>query len=585
MRKKIFINFIIVLFVSALITGVLSFNFIRGSFRDNKEEKLLSNINLIANVLNPIENQWEDINFHKLAQDLSSIVNSRVTFIKSNGQVISDSMNNSIIFEEFQLTPEFKYAIRGRTQVVQRYSQEVGSKYFYLAFYPVKVGNNFLMVRLGDPYKEVDYLIDNFVTYGSLYIIGGLIFAILLGYLMAGRITKPLKELTEASKQIAEGDLKKRVKIRGKDEIKELSLCFNTMASKLENTIDELKNNNEKMNTVLGSIQDGLIALDGEDRIVLINDSARKILDIDSEMEIGLKIHELTINKKIMGEILKAKSCDDMYNGEIKLDDNKRIIQVSTSTIQEKETIRPEVDTLLIIRDVTSIRNLENMRKEFVSNVSHELRTPLTSIGGFIETLKIKELDEKSRNRALEIIEFEAERLKALINNLLKLSEMENIKNVKALEDIDIKNELIEVVRLLQPQVDNKDITIIIDIEENLNMIKGDSNWFRLIAINLIENSIKYTEGSKDINLGLYNHMEGVKLVVEDKGLGIPKEDLPKIFERFYKADKSRSNTIKGSGLGLSIVQSIVQLFGGSIEVESKLGEGSKFTVYLPSDL
>ena len=174
---------------------------------------------------------------------------------------------------------------------------------------------------------------------------------------MAGRITRPLKELTEASKQIAEGDLKKRVKIRGKDEIKELSLCFNTMASKLEITIDELKDKNEKMNTVLASIQDGLIALDGEDKIVLINDSAREILDIDCNMEIGISIYQLTINKRIMDEILKAKSSDEMYSGEIEVGiDDKRIIKLSFSNKYSSISIYfhtiYSVTTLIINRNI-----------------------------------------------------------------------------------------------------------------------------------------------------------------------------------------------------------------------------------------
>lgn len=572
--------------VSTLITGVLLLNFIKGSYRDTKEEKLLTNINLITNILNQIEDEWEDINFHRLSQELSYLVNSRVTFIENHGQVIADSMNNSIIFDEFDQTPEYKNAIKSRTQVIQRYSREVGHDYYYLAAYPIRVGRYYIMVRLGDPYKEMDYVIDNFVNYGTLYISVGLLSAILLGYVMAGRITKPLKELTEASKQIAQGDLKKRVKAKGQDEVKELSLSFNTMASKLEITIEELKDKNEKMNAVLASIQDGLIALDEDDNIILINDSAKRILNIHSEIQIGSNIDELTIDKQLMDEILKAKSNDYIYDNEVEIGGkNKRIIQLSTSTIQEENIVEYKIDTLLVVRDVTSIRNLENMRKEFVSNVSHELRTPLTSIGGFIETLKIKELDEKSKARALDIIEFEAERLKGLINNLLKLSEMENIENVKELEDIDIKSDLIEIKRLLKPQIESKNINIIVHIDKDLNTINGDSNWFRLIATNLIENSIKYTEEGKEIKVSLYNHRDGIKFVVEDSGLGIPEEDLPKIFQRFYRVDKSRSNNIKGSGLGLSIVNSVVKLFAGSIDVESKLGQGSKFTVYLPSSL
>jgi two-component system phosphate regulon sensor histidine kinase PhoR len=222
------------------------------------------------------------------------------------------------------------------------------------------------------------------------------------------------------------------------------------------------------------------------------------------------------------------------------------------------------------------------MRKDFVSNVSHELRTPLTSIGGFVETLKIEELDDKSKEKALDIIELETERLKTLINNLLRLSQIESIENVKHFVNINVKDDLYEIINLLQHQAEKKNINITVDIEDKLNTINGDRDWFRLIAINLIENSIKYTKENGYIDVNLHNYNSGIKLVIEDNGIGIPEEDIPRIFERFYKVDKSRSNTIEGSGLGLSIVKNIVKLFGGSIKIESQLGKGSKFTVFLP---
>lgn len=577
-------NFIVILLASSLVTGILALNFIERSYRDTKEEKLLSNINLIGSTLSEIDNDWEDINFYRLAQSLSSHVNSRVTFINVDGQVLADSLDNSIIFEKFNLTPEFKNAIKGKAQMVQRYSKEVGNKYFYLALFPIKVGKFDIMVRLGDPYKEIDYIIENFVTYGLLYIVIGLILAIVLGYIATGKITKPVKELTAVSKLIAEGDLDKRVKISGKDEIRELSINFNIMASKLKVTIDELKDENAKMDAILASIQDGLIALDKKGRIILVNNSAKKILNIDDDIKIGSHVEVLALDSKIKDQIQQIiKDCNENIS-EIKIGGSKKqIIQLSsTSIIEDNDISGDKIGTLLIIRDVTSIRNLEKMRKDFVSNVSHELRTPLTSIGGFVETLKINELDDKSKEKALDIIELETERLKTLINNLLRLSQIENIENVKHLVHINVKDDLYEVINLLQPQSEKKNINITVDIEDKLNTINGDRDWFRLIAINLIENSIKYTKENGYIDVNLHNYNSGIKLVIEDNGIGIPEEDIPRIFERFYKVDKSRSNTIEGSGLGLSIVKNIVKLFGGSIKIESQLGKGSKFTVFLP---
>lgn len=583
LRKRILTNFIVILLASALVSGALAFNFIKSSYIKSKEEKLLSNINLIKNTLDQNKDNFNDKNFFKLSQELSSQINSRVTFIKSNGQIIADSTNNSIIFDTMNRMPEFQHAIRGEIQVVQRYSREVGNKFFYLAMPPIRIGDLEIIVRLGDDYKEIDHIIEKFLMYALISNVIGLVFAIIVGYISTGRIIKPVKELTEASKLIAEGDFNKRVEVNTKDEIKELSMSFNQMAWKLKHTIDEIKDKNTKMDAILASMQEGLIALDKMNRVILMNNSAKEILNIDNDIKIGDHIKKVILDSKVVKEIEKLTTKNNKSNTEIKIgEDNKKIINLSTSIIQGKEERKDEIGTLIIIRDITSIRKLEKMRKDFVANVSHELRTPLTSIGGFIETLKITELDEKNRDKVIDIIGFETERLKGLINDLLRLSEIEDIKNVKQLVDIDVIENINEIIELLEPLAEIKNIELNLNIEENLNKIHGDKDWFRLILINLIENSIKYNKENGNILIDIYNYNKGIKLIVEDNGIGIPKEDIPRIFERFYRVDKSRSNTIEGSGLGLAIVKHIVILFGGSIEVESQLGKGTRFTVFLP---
>ncbi|NMB27481.1 MAG: HAMP domain-containing protein [Tissierellia bacterium] len=581
MRKRILTNFIVILLASALTSGLLAFNFIKSNYIKNKEEKLLTNINLIEDALNQKYESFEKVNFYRLAQELSFLTNSRVTFINTEGRAIADSINNSIIFEWFNREPEFQHAMRGERQIVQRYSREVGKKFFYLAMPPVKVGNLEVVVRLGDDYKEIDHTIEKFFMYVLISTIIGLIFAIIIGYISVGRITKPVKELTEASKLIAEGDFNKKVEVNTKDEIEELSISFNQMASKLKWTIDQIKDKNTKMNAILASMQEGLLALDYKNRVILANHSAKEILDINN-IQIGAHIKEL-LDTDMAEKIEKIIADKKEHNIEIEIgDENKKTIHLSTSIIQGKDDHEDRIGILLIIRDITSIRKLEKMRKDFVANVSHELRTPLTSIGGFVETLKIKELDEKNRNKAIDIIEFEVERLKGLINNLLRLSEIENIENVKHLADIDIKDDIYEVIKLLGPLADKKNIKLMLNMGDSLNPINGDRDWFRLILTNLIENSIKYTDEDGNVKIYISNYGQGINLIIEDNGIGIPEEDIPRIFERFYRVDKSRSNIIEGSGLGLSIVKHIVILFGGSIEVESELGKGSRFTVILP---
>lgn len=582
MRKRIFINYIIILMTSITIIGSLAYYFIETSYINSKKEKLLTNSNLIESVLKELDENSNKINFYKLAQDLSFQVNSRVTFFNIEGRVIADSMNNSIIFYPHDQTPEFQYAIRGEKKIVQRYSSEVGNKFFYLTLPPVKVGDTLVIVRLGDDYGEIDHIIENFLKYSLFSAVIGLIFAIIIGFVSVGRIVKPVNQLREASKLIAEGDFDKRIEVKTKDEIEELSISFNQMAEKLKFTIGELKEKNIKLDAILSSMQEGLIALDKGNKVISVNESAKKILEID-EIKIGAHIGDIFENVQILREIEKTIKSNKNQNVEVEIGNNtKKIIHISISVIQDQNKVENRIGTLLIIRDITSIRKLEKMRRDFVANVSHELRTPLTSIIGFTETLKTKNLEEKNKQKALNIIEIEAQRLERLINDLLRLSEIENIENVKELTDVDVTKDTYEIIELLQPLANKKDIKLSLFIDEELNTINGDNEWFRLILINLVENSIKYTEENGIVKVSLLNYQEGIRLIVEDNGVGIPKESIPRIFERFYRVDKSRSSIVEGSGLGLSIVKHLVLLFGGSIKVESELGKGSKFTVILP---
>lgn len=583
MRKRILTNFIIILILSALITGALAFYFIKRSYTGNKEEKLLTNITLIEQQLSETYKDIKTVNFYKLSQELSSKTNSRVTFIDDKGWPIADSINNSIIFERQDLSQEFRHALRGELNIVKRYSAEIGDNYFYLALPPIKVGENEVVLRLGDSYGEVDHIIEEFLLYFIVATIVGLCFSMIISYISIGKIIKPIRELTNASKLIAEGDFDNNIIVETKDEIQELSLSFNQMAKRLKYTIDKIKEKNVEMDAVLSNLQDGILALDINRNIILVNKSVNKILELDRKIKVGECIREVLEDLENIDEIEESVINSNVYYDEMKICSNSKIISLTTYPIEDKYQPEVQTGTLIIIRDITSIRNLEKMRKDFVANVSHELRTPLTSIGGFVETLKFKELDETNKVKALDIIEIEVNRLKRLINELLNLSKIESIKEVRQLTKFNIKDSIYEVIKLLEPQIKDKNISIEINIDDNISYINGEKDLFSQIIINLIENSIRYNNPYGEINITITNNNEGIKLIVEDNGIGIPEEDIQWIFERFYRVDKSRSNNIEGTGLGLSIVNHIVSYFNGTIKVESELGKGSRFIVILPS--
>lgn len=581
MRKRLLINYIITLVLSALITGALAFYFIQTSYFDSKEEKLITNLNLIEGILKENYKDATKVNFYRLAYDLSLKTNSRVTFIDIFGWPLADSINNSIIFEDHSHSPEYRYAIRGERNIVKKYSEEIGKKYFYIAIPPIRVGDREVILRLGDNYDDVDLLVEQFAMYFVVALGMGIVFSIVVSYISVRKIVKPIKELTIASKQIAKGEFDKRINVNTKDEIEELSVSFNQMASRLKATINQLKDANADLDAVLSSINDGIIALDENNTITLANQSVSKILGIDVKDIVGKNIVDALKGLEYIEKIEEGVNSPDDFYTEIKVKDkDTRYISLSTYPIVKDSS---PIGQLLVFRDITSFVNVENMRKNFVANVSHELRTPLTSISGFVETLKIKKLDEETREKVLDIIEFETERLVKLINELLNLSKIESIKDVRNLSKVYIEDDIHDVLKLLEPQINNNKLSIELNIEDKLNPIHGDKELFRRLFMNLVENSIKYNNLGGYIKINISNYENGIMLIVEDSGIGIPEEDLPLIFERFFRVDKSRSNNKEGTGLGLAIVKHIASYFGGSIDVESQMGQGSKFIVKLPN--
>lgn len=581
MRKRLLINYIITLVLSALITGALAFYFIQTSYFDSKEEKLITNLNLIEGILKENYKDATKVNFYRLAYDLSLKTNSRVTFIDIFGWPLADSINNSIIFEDHSHSLEYRYAIRGERNIVKKYSEEIGKKYFYIAIPPIRVGDREVILRLGDSYDDVDLLVEQFAMYFVVALGMGIVFSIVVSYISVRKIVKPIKELTIASKQIAKGEFDKRINVNTKDEIEELSVSFNQMASRLKATINQLKDANADLDAILSSINDGIIALDENDTITLANQSVSKILGIDVKDIVGKNIVDALKGLEYIEKIEEGVNSPDDFYTEIKVKDkDTRYISLSTYPIVKDSS---PIGQLLVFRDITSFVNVENMRKNFVANVSHELRTPLTSISGFVETLKIKKLDEETREKVLDIIEFETERLVKLINELLDLSKIESIKDVRNLSKVYIEDDIHDVLKLLEPQINNNKLSIELNIEDKLNPIHGDKELFRRLFMNLVENSIKYNNLGGYIKINISNYENGIMLIVEDSGIGIPEEDLPLIFERFFRVDKSRSNNREGTGLGLAIVKHIVSYFGGSIDVESQMGQGSRFIVKLPN--
>lgn len=585
MKRKILTTYIILLIVGSLITGILSLGFVKNSNIRNKEEKLISNGNMIIETLLAHQDKEELINYFLLAPRFAKKVSARVTFIESNGKVLADSDNNSIMFSDQLDLPEIAIALRKEIRGIQRISEISNDRNIFVAMPPVMIRDKEVIVRLAVTTEDISRLDALFLRYVSIAIGLGLIIAFLVGYININNMTKPIQALTDASKLISMGDFDKKIEVSTNDEIEELAHNFNNMAKKIKEMITQINNKNTEMNAILTSMVNGIIAIDNRDNIIIWNNEAISLLGINRKIEIGENFFNVIDNQELVDIVIKTKSELSQQSREIRVFNQvNKVLKINTSLIQKENGDQEKMGTLLFVQDVTEMRKLEKLRSEFVANVSHELRTPLTSISGFVETLKSwEDINSEEGTKILNIIEFETERLKGLINDLLSLSEIENMKSSKVFTTLDVPSLISEAISILEPIALEKNITIITKISSDLGIVKGNSSWFIQVIMNLVGNSVKYTQPEGRIIVEAYNNEKVLFIFVKDNGIGIPEEDIPRVFERFYRVDKARSRKVGGTGLGLAIVKHIVLEFGGDIKLNSEIGKGTEVIVTLPS--
>ena len=396
------------------------------------------------------------------------------------------------------------------------------------------------------------------------------------------RLRNYLKAFIKISKQISKKEFHARLNVDVKGELGELSRNFNEMIGIMNSKIEEVEYNHLQMTSILKSISHGILAIDIDGNIMLINEEAKRILKCDEcETIDGKNINYIIKEKIILKEILLFKGSKESKNIEITNDD-EIVYSINLDPIYLQDVDNVIIGSIINIKDITEKVKLENMRTDFVANVSHELKTPLTSISGFVETLKLNEnIDLATRNRFLGIIESESDRLKRLIDDILLLSFIEK-KETKSIELVDIYEVFMEVYDMTSYFAKSKNIEVSYKFDNKDVKILSNRDYIKQIFLNLVDNAIKYTHENKNIWIEVEYKNNNLIISVKDNGVGIPKEDLSRIFERFYRVDKARSRDVGGTGLGLAIIKHIVKNLDGHINVQSELGEGSEFIVTIP---
>ncbi len=537
---------------------------------------------VIAADLSPLLRESPTLETLSWCGEMARRSRTRVTVVGRDGTILCDSEEDPEKMDNHSTRPEVQGAWKNGSGMAIRYSYTLEKPMMYVAV-PSGEGNKIPVVRIAVPVSRMtEALWSTKMRFAGGVIIAGL-FIVFTTLFLSSRITSSIKEIRQGAQRFARGDFSSKLRIPETEEFGVLAEELNRMAQQLDDRIRTVIDQRNELEAVLGSMVEGVLAFDPEERIININQAASALLSLDPEKSRNKTIQEALRNSELQEFVKRTLGSKEPLEAEITFyNGGKKFLQVHGTPLRDSSG--GEIGALVVLNDVTKIRRLEDIRREFVANASHEIRTPVTSIKGFVETLLEGALeDRETTERFLGIIGKHADRLSAIVQDLLSLSKIETQaeKGEIFLEEGKVLDIVKEAVKARQMEAEEKRISIAIRCPEDL---LGRFNPSLLVQalINLIDNAVKYSgEGSAVIvDCGL--EKDALRIMVSDSGAGIEKKDLPRIFERFYTVDKARSRKLGGTGLGLAIVKHIVQAHGGEVRVTSSPGKGSSFAVILP---
>jgi two-component system, OmpR family, phosphate regulon sensor histidine kinase PhoR len=568
--RKIFAGYFLIICLFALFMLVFSLNVVKDFYQDMVANDLRKVAGLMGPVASPfmLKGRYEELD--RVIKDAGARIHTRITVIAANGAVLADSDENPRNMENHGRRPEVITALEGSEGKSVRFSSTANREMLYVALPLERNGQTIGAVRASLFLKDVDTLLGGLNRHVTKIALIMVLLTLVGAFLISRGIAKPIKELTGAAEKVAAGDLSVRVLLKNKDEMKKLADSFNRMNETIQTTFVELRGQKEELNGIMQSLREGLLVLDRGGRIVHANESFRQMTGGDP------------VEGRFFWEALRNPEFVEVISGSLENREGRseEVVVGSKTFLCNVAFVRPREELVAILHDITDRKNVERVKKDFVINVSHELRTPLTAIKGFAETLL--DLVEEPNRKYVEIIEGNADRLTKIVDDLLLLSNLEE-KGEIDLELVDFGKLVHQIVTIFDQSLREKGLSLALSIQEDLPSIKVDAFKIEQLLINLLDNAIKYTEHG-EIRLSAEMEDKALLIRVKDTGIGIPKGDIPRLFERFYVVDKSRSRKSGGTGLGLSIVKHIVMLHHGMIDVESSLGQGTTITVRLPLD-
>ena len=582
---KLYPSFVLISLVSLLAVIVIACLSFKSFHYEQRELDLEIRAKLLREEFSRLiqSNNFSEI--QNRCEKLGDESNTRLTIILPSGKVIGDSKTDPMDMDNHRERPEIAKALDSGRGVSIRYGYTLKINSMYFAI-PIISKNKVLgVIRTSTPLIAIqDALWNIYYNVAIGFFILMLIIAI-SSWWVSKMLSRPLEAMKIQAQKIAEGDFSSRVSLNPSDPLEPalLGQAINEMAVQLNQRIETILNQKNEQEAVFSSMVEGVIAIDTNQRILRINQAAKEILEISGEKIEGMTIQEAIRNSELQNLILFSLQQESPIGQEIEIQkENECFLFIQSAPLMD--TQKAKCGIVVVINDITKIKQLEKHRKEFVANVSHELRTPLTTIQGFAETLLNPSVtDQKQKDEFLKIIHTHSIRLGAIIEDLLTLSRVEKDTERKQIELVEgeIKTTLESAILLCENKATDRNIQIELDCPDDCK-VKHNSPLMEQAIVNLLDNAIKYSNSDSKIQVEVLSKDEGITICVSDQGLGIPKEHLPRLFERFYRVDKARSRKLGGTGLGLSIVKHIALAHNGRVDVKSEIDKGSVFSLHLP---
>jgi two-component system phosphate regulon sensor histidine kinase PhoR len=585
MQTQVLTIFMVLFIIFGSCVVFFSTQLMQSYANENQQEDLLEQSKLVLSTINNLAK--DEATFSTLKEEAIKVkeyTSQRISLIDLNGTVVYDSkIANLSPLENHSNRKEIQAIIKGESQGTDSRTSRSTKKILYYVAQPVlsQSGQLIGVLRLAKPLAEMNQLNDQMMQSIVAFIFLALLLTAGITFLVARYIAKPIEEVMNVAKKLSNNHYEARFSGNGYGEITKLGQTINELAESLDDQMQEITQNKERINELINHLVIGVMQLDEHRNIQIVNPAMCQIFDMDSSKLIGKSYAEATKSYGLSYLIEKAYRKKERQNKEIYFYfPSERIVDANIVPIVGKT--KEDTNLIVLLYDITEIRRLEKVRTDFVTNASHELRTPITALKGFSETLLDGAMEDKViLKQFLEIMLEESTRLNLLVNDILELSKLEQRQVPISFEEVVVKDAVLSTFKLINQKAKQKEITMHL-FEEDCVKIDGDKNRLKQVLANLIDNAVIYTKPGGVINVTIKKSESQAIITISDNGMGIPEDEINRVFERFYRVDKGRSRNSGGTGLGLSIVKYLVENFNGTITVKSKVGLGTTFTLMFP---